>query len=350
MIIDELKSKNVKTLGDLEFELKIIHQRGFLYLPDNISNIVADISKSENPTSAIVLGSNFGEISSKLKEINQLVSIDASTDSIEVARHLNAGIEFINENPATYSKRNKFDLAIAFPPPGLRLDVSGRRIASEVLYIEKALDLLNESGKTIFIVPNAFLTMQAYSELRARTLTNYGLSIIIALPKGTIRGTGVEFSILEVKKSNISITDFYSFKPGFDIKTAIPSFSIPKEELSERWDFHFHNPQNQAHQAQIDKNTTKKIGDLVEVCLGARFSPEERKARGKYKLLLPRNIASGNLEETANDRFLEKDDLNPGEQRAIVRKGDILLPRFSREKSHSMFMPPTMTGLLPVNI
>lgn len=332
MTIDELKSKNIKTLTDFETEFNKSHQQGFFYVPDTISNIVADISKLAIPTNAIVLNSNFGEISSKLKGINNLVSIDINSNNINIAKHLNPNLTFINENPINYFTSNKFDLVVTFPPLGQRLEFNGRRTSSEILYIEKALDLLNENGEAIFILSSNFLTAPIYAEQRNLILNNFGLSKILSLPQGTIRNTGIELSILVVSKSNVLKTDYYTVNQDFNLNKAKPSFSIPKKELSERWDFNFHNPKNQAYKVQLSESETQKIGDLVEVYLGVPFNQEERQTKGKYKILSPRNLLNGVLVETANDNFVEKDTLNQREQRAIVRNGDILFPRFNREK------------------
>src|SRR5690606_25896525 len=110
------------------------------------------------------------------------------------------------------------------------------------------------------------------------------------LPQGTIRNTGIELSILEVSKVNVSKTDYYTVNQGFNLKNAKPTFSVFKEELTKRWDLNFHNPQNQKYQEQLNENETRKIGDLVEICLGIPFNQDERKPKGTYKILSPRNI------------------------------------------------------------
>ena len=332
MTIDELTSKNIKTLADFELLSNRGRQEGLFFVPDIISNIVADLANISNPKNAIVLNSNYGEFSSKLSKIENLVSIDINANNVELSKYLNPKLTFINSDPLNYSLSDKFDLVVTFPPLGQRFEFNGRRTSSEILYIEKALDLLNENGFAIFILSSNFLTAPVYAEQRNLILNNFGLCKILSLPQGTIRNTGIELSILVVNKANVIKTDYYAVNQGFDLKKVKPIFSVSKEELTERWDLNFHNPQNQKYQEQLNQNETQKIGDLVEICLGIPFSQEERKPKGTYKILSPRNIQNGFLEETTSDNFIEKDNLNTREQKAILRNGDILFPRFNREK------------------
>ena len=332
MTIVELTSKNIKTLADFELISNRDRQESLFFVPDTISNIVADLANISNPKNAIVLNSNYGEISSKLFEIEQLVSLDINTNNIELSKYLNPKLTFINTDPLNYSLSDKFDFVVTFPPLGKRLEFNGRRTSSEILYIEKALDLLNENGFAIFILKNNFLTAPVYAKQRNFILNSFGLSKILSLPQGTIRNTGIELSILVVSKANVLKTEYYDVNQVFNLKKAIPTFSVSKEELTQRWDFNFHNPQNHKYQEELNENETQKIGALVEICQGLHFNQEERKPKGIYQILSPRNILNGFLEETTSDNFIEKDNFNTREQKAILRKGDILFPQFNREK------------------
>jgi hypothetical protein len=332
MTIDELISKNIKTLADFEFLTNRGRHDGLFFVPDIISNIIADLANISNPKNAIVLNSNYGEISSKLGEIENLVSIDINANNIELSQYLNPEQTFINSDPLKYSVSDKFDFIVTFPLLGQRLEFNGRPTSSEILYIEKALDLLNENGIAIFILSSNFLTAPAYAEKRNLILDKFGLSKIISLPQGTIRSTGIELSILALSTANVLKTDYYVVNEDFDLKISKPAFSVSKDELTERWDFNFHNPQNQKYQDRLNENETQKIGNLVEISLGIPFNQDERKPKGSYKILSPRNILNGFLEETVSDNFIEKDNFNTREQNAILRKGDILVPRYNRGK------------------
>lgn len=333
MTIEELKLSKVKTLLDFGLYLKINSQQGFHYIPDIISNLVADISTIEKPNNAIVLNSNFGEISSKLKDIENVVSIDVNESNIEIAKYFNPNLNFLNEAPLNYSDSNKFDFVVAFPPFGQKLDVNGRNYSSETLYIEKALTLLSNIGTAIIILPNNILTAPAYSQIRNTIINKYGLDKIITLPQRTMVSTSKEISVLIIKNGSTLKTDFYTTDSNFEINFSVPSFSVLKENLGERWDFHFQNPNNKEYEEELNEHKTKKIDSLVEIYLGELIKQEDRLTVGKYKILTPSNFKNGHFESTSNDSYIEKIDPNSRQIRAIIKKGDILLSRIYREKS-----------------
>jgi type I restriction-modification system DNA methylase subunit len=336
MTIEELKLSKVKTLLDFGLYLKTNSQQGLHYIhyvPDMISSLVADISKIGKPTNAIVLNSNFGEISSKLVDIKNVISIDINVKNIEIAKYFNPNLIFLNEAPLNYSDSNKFDFVVVFPPFGQKLEVNGRNYSSETLHVEKALTLLSDTGTAIIIISNNFLTASAYSQIRNTIINQYCLDKIITLPKGTMVTTSIEISVLIIKKGSTLKTDFYTTDSNFEITFSVPSFSVLKEKLGERWDFHFHNPKNQIYQEELDEYKTEKIGNLVEIYLGEFIKQEDRLTFGKYKILTPSNFKNGHFESTSNDGYIEKIDLNSRQIRAIVKKGDILLSRIYRENN-----------------
>lgn len=331
MTVEELKSNGINNLFSASEFLKSNYEKGVLFIPDTISKVISELIKEEESTSIIILNSNFGEISSKVSKSKNLINIDINSNNVEISKYLNPSLNFLNENPLTY-KENKFDYVVTFPPLGQRIKEDGRQIPNEILYVEKALKLLNEKGTAILILPNSFLTAKIYLGIRNFITENLGLVRLFTLPIGIIRNTGSELSILEVSKSKTTETKFYKLNSDFDKNISIPSFTIQKKELTERWDFNFHNPENQKHKKILIEFATKKISELLDVHLGTPVHNNERKQNGEYKILTPRNIKNGFLEESQNDNFIEKDVLNKREERAIIRNGDILFPRYNRDK------------------
>ena len=118
MILDELKSSGIRNLIEASEYFSRSYRQGLFFIPDTISNIVADIVNPENATNAIVLNSNFGEISSKLKNIKNLVNVDIDSNNIGVAEYLNPTLTFINEDPLNYSS-DKYDYVVSIPPMGI---------------------------------------------------------------------------------------------------------------------------------------------------------------------------------------------------------------------------------------
>lgn len=333
MKVEELKLNNVKTLLEFGLYLKRNSKHGFHYIPDLISNIVADISSIEKPTNAIVLNSSFGEISSKLDDIKNVVNLEMNESNIEIAKYFNPNLNFLNEDPLNYSDSNKFDFVVAFPFFGQKSEDKGRDLSTEEFYIEKTLSLLSESGTAIIILPNNVLTAPIFSQIRNKIINHNSLDKIISLPEGVLGNTSISVSVLVINKGLKLKTDFYLTDSNFDIKKSKPSFSIPIKDLGARWDLHFHNPNNKEYELELKEYNTDNIGNLVEICLGEFIKNEDRLTIGKYKILTPSNIKNGYFESTLNDAYIEKIDPDSRQIRAIVKKGDILLSRIYRENS-----------------
>lgn len=335
MIVKELKSKGITSLEKVTDYISRTNNR-FLFLPDNLAKLIANLAQNNNPESCINLNSNVGEILANCDKIKSKIGIDINAQNTELAKYLNPSLHFENLDPLSYTSKSRFDSVICFPPLGERIEVNGRKVPSEILYISKSLELLNENGTAVFLLRNNFLTAPIYEEIRSKLLNNYGLKQIIALTQGIIRNTGIELSIVEIIKQTTEKTKFYtvqstSFRPS-EIIGKDADFEIPKDSLQERWDYNFHNPIHKKYEEQLKNYETRKIEELVEITIGVPFKSEEIIDSGNTQILLPRNIANGKLEPSVNDKYINKTEFNNREEKAIVKDGDIIIPRSFRDK------------------
>jgi len=335
MNINELKEKGINTTERV-IEYLSQNQRDFYFLPENLTDLIAQIAKSNSPNSCINLNSNIGEILSKCNGIENKLGIEINAQNIELAKYLNPNLLFENLNPIEYNSHKKFDVVICFPPIGQRIEINGRRVQSEKLYISKSLELLNDNGNAILLLPNNFLTAPVYEEIRSDILNNYGLKQLISLPQGVLRNTGIELSIVEIKKQSIAKTNFFKIDNRNFTKSDIiennPEFTIVKENLTERWDYNFHNPKNSEYEEELKTKQTKKLEDLVEVFVGTHFSREDFEDEGEFLWLTSRNISNGKFQFSDRDKYINKKELSRREQNAILQNGDILIPRIQRDK------------------
>jgi len=333
MIIKELKSKGITSLEKVTEYLSRNKNR-FFFLPDNLSSLVATLAQRNKPKSCLNLNSNIGEILSHCSEIENKVGIDINSQNVELAKYLNPNLQFENLDPLSYNSETRFNSVICFPPLGQRIQLNGRRIQAEQLYFSKSLELLEEQGNAVFIVANNFLTAPVFEELRNTILNNYSLETVISLPKGILRNTGVDLSILLINHNKFETTKYYKINDKDFSKTTLgdSDFSVVKDNLTERWDYNFHNPKNREYEKELKNQETKRIEELVEVVLGTHFSREEFKGKGDYLWLTSRNISNGNLNFTDSDKFISKREFSRREQNAILRNGDILIPRIQRNK------------------
>jgi len=330
MTIDELKEKGINTTERVIEHLSR-NNRGAYFLPENLAELIAEIAKSNSPKSCVDLNANIGEILSKCDGIENIIGLGINQENIEIAKYLNPNLDFENINPLKYNTQNKFDVVICFPPLGQRIEINGRKIQSEKLYVSKSLELLNDNGKAILILPPSFLTAPVYAETREHILENYGIKQIISLPQRILRNTGVKLSIIEVKNKPIEKISFLKIKTANfifkDILAKNPDFIISKNNLNERWDYKFHNPKNKEYEKHLNNYETKKIEELVDITMGVHFKREERTSSGNYQIISVRNIVKGRFEQTISDKYVNKTDLNNREQKATLKDGDIVIAR-----------------------
>lgn len=333
MTIDELKSKGITSFKKVT-EYLSRSDRGFFFLPDNLAKLAADLAQSKNPESCINLNSNLGEILSHCNQIKSKIGVDINAQNIELAKYLNPSLHFENLDPLSYTSTSHFDSVICFPPLEQRIQVNGRRLQSEQLYLNKSLELLSKQGTAVFIVANNFLTAPVFEELRNTILDKYGLETVISLPKGILRNTGVDLSILVINHDKTKAIKYFKIKDRAFSNTNLSNsdFSVLKDNLVERWDYKFHNPKNREYEKELKNQETKRVTDLVEVVLGTHFSRDEIKEEGDFLWLTSRNVLNGKLTLTDNDKFISKKEFSRREQNAILQYGDILIPRIQRNK------------------
>jgi len=335
MTIDELKEKGINTTESV-IEHYSRNRNGLYFLPENLAELIAKIAKTNSPKSCINLNSNIGEILSKCEGIENRLGVELKTQNVEIAKYLNPNIEFDNSNPIYQNTHKKFDVVICFPPLGQRIEINGRKEQSEKLYISKSLELLNDNGTAILLLPNNFLTAPVYEVVRNEILRNYGLKQIISLPQGVINSTGIELSILEISKQTVEKTNFLAIKStkfnSLEVIEKNADFRISKDTLIKRWDYNFHNPVHKKYEEQLRNFETRKIEELVEITIGVPFKSEERINSGNFQILSPRNIINGKFEPSENDKYLNKSELNNREDKAVLKDGDIVFPRFYRDK------------------
>jgi hypothetical protein len=336
MIIDELKEKGINsTERAIEYMSRSQNRLDF-FLPENLSKLIAEIAHSGSPQSCINLNSNIGEILSKCTRIENRFGVDANAQNVELAKYLNPGSHFEKCNPLEYNTNKKFDVAICFPPLDQRIEINGKKTMSEILYVSKVLEFTNDNGKSILILPNNFSISQIFKDTRNNILNKFNLEQIIFLPKRVFRNTGVDLSIIVISKEPISKTNFLQLESiDFSISDYLNNtsgFSVAMKNLTERWDYNFHNPINREFEKELSTQITKKLGELVEVFVGTHFSKDEFENNGEYLWLTSRNISKGELQFSKMDKYVTKEKLCRREHNAILQNGDILIPIIQRNK------------------
>lgn len=98
----------------------------------------------------------------------------------------------------------KFDVVVAVPPWGLSLSETGsthRKIRSELLFIEHAMDVLAEGGRAAIVVPHSFLSAGIAKRVRQRLIETFRVDAVVNLPSQAGVGFSAKSAILYFSKA-----------------------------------------------------------------------------------------------------------------------------------------------------
>ena len=337
-ILEELKAENVSySREDLENHLSSNQQFNYNSTQNDVALLMAQIGSIYNPHLLADVSCGLGNILIHC-DYCDVVGYDINKNIIDIATLISPEVNFINVDSLKITDGNKYDAIISHFPYG-RIQLDGRKDDFESAFIIKSLDLLKENGVLICLVAERFLfgSNKNFSELRDKIIRENHLRGIISFEAGFFENTGITRSIVIIeKKYSTEQTQFIEYHSINDtinkLKNQNDDFYISKSNLNNRWDFSFHNPQHKALEDQLNSYQTKKIEDLVEITIGVSFKSEERKQSGNFQILSPRNISNGKFEPSENDKYINKSELNNREEKAVLKDGDIIFPRFYRDK------------------
>ncbi|MGV7000327.1 HsdM family class I SAM-dependent methyltransferase [Priestia megaterium] len=120
-------------------------------------------------------------------------------------------------NALTMDWDEPFDYVIGNPPYGLKVDEwnfnCGKKLKSEVAFIEYGMKWLKPGGILGMIVPDSILANQREQPFRKHMLDNNELLAVVSLPPETFyhTGTSVKTSLLMVRKGRSTNEDYSVF-------------------------------------------------------------------------------------------------------------------------------------------
>jgi len=223
----------------------------------------------------------------------------------------------------------KFQSIIVFPPFGVRTE-HGR---SEVAYINKCLDLLDDNGRLIALIPQNIATAMAFKNLRERVLSEFSLEAVISL-KQISMSTGVECSLLVIENKSqtdkiymsVDVTSADEIYDGFLHGTR--GFYTNSSDVYDRIDANYFDPKYKEIRNLVQNRDTVKVGELADVFSGMMIPSQERKDYGDYLVIKPQYIFDAEV-HLGNERkvFCSKAviDSDRRGRRCILKKGDVLI-------------------------
>lgn len=178
---------------------EIIKYSGVVFTPEHIAEYMVNLIDKE--VNGKILEPSCGHgvfIKYLIKKFdnNMIYGNDISTDYINYCKDNYKNINFTNLDYIEYNIQYKYSIIIG-NPPYIRIQNIDKNILTKiktqypefitgntdiyVYFILKSLDLLNDNGKLIFIIPNAFLTNKSYIKIRRYLIENKLLEHIIQL-------------------------------------------------------------------------------------------------------------------------------------------------------------------------
>jgi hypothetical protein len=157
-----------------------------------------------------------------------ITAYELNSNSVEILRDKYSGISRIKIEQEDFLlmiplKREKFDRIIANPPYGAYQSPDKRKqlkrdypyiYAKETygLFLIRAMELLKESGRLVFIVPDTYLTLHMHEGLRKEILKNYQIESITLFPSNFFPGVNFGYAGLSIISIiNKTPSDNYEF-------------------------------------------------------------------------------------------------------------------------------------------
>ena len=269
---------------------------GIFYTPDNICELINAIARIYNPETVIDICCGTGNLLSYFNDLQTVKGIDCNPDTILLAQKINPDIDFLLADTLEHNFENEtYDLVLGVLPFGIRLP---NKKSIEELLIKKGLEILNQNGVAIFIVPQGIISSSKYSDFRTYLLGNFAVDMIVSLPDKTFSYTGIQTYIFVIRngKPNKEI-----FMPIFDgeVSTIVDNFRQHQGEfyldiakINDRLDRRFYLLLKSIEENFVNYPVVK-LSDISEIILGEAFQKDDFKSSGKY-LVFNRKDKEGN--------------------------------------------------------
>lgn len=251
---------------------------GTFYTPDNICELIDVIARLYNPKTVIDICCGTGNLLSYFGDLQVVKGIDINPEVISLAQKILPSIDFVQADTLEYDfGSSKYDLVLGSLPFGLKL--SNQEPLEEQL-IRKGLELLNQDGIAIFIVPQRVVLGFTYRNLRTFLIENFALDIIVSSPDDAL----IQASIFVIRKGN---PNQQVFMPVFDenISSLISNFQnklgevyvdSDKIKIKNRLDRNLYLSLKSIEEKQ-NKYKTVKLSDVATIVRGESFSQKDFK-------------------------------------------------------------------------
>lgn len=250
------------------------------------------------------------------KDVAHVIGADPDASAIIEA-------DFLQEN-----FNQKYKSILLFPPMGVRT----AQKQSEVLYLKKCLELLDEQGRLIALTSQSILSVPAYRSIREKIIQNFSLEAVFHVGRISSQ-TATEFCIVildhKIQSEQIYMTNGGNLTTLYsDYKNGIHGFWVHATEVYNRMDPHYFEPEYQKARELIRNRDTMKLSSVASIYRGADIPSQERKQTGDYLVIKPQHIYDNRVHcKSQGNVYCDQTFVSNKKHCAhsVLKKGDILI-------------------------
>ena len=304
-----------------------VHESGVLLLDKEVIKLISYLNSENSSADCLIPNLGYGELSLCAEKTDAYSSLSISRDIINSGVFSN--INLINQDFLEVNITKKYTNILLFPPKFKPFD----KDRNEYAYIEKSLSLLDKNGIAILLLPQGMLVTSRYSPIRDLIVNNYSLEAVFSF-KRISRFSSLSASIVVVKNNKQSKEVFMTLEEKSaedmysDYKSGKGGFCVSCEELVDRWDASYYDPQYKEIRQKIHSRDSVKLNEIADVFNGMVVLEDNRRDVGDYLLIRPKYICDGQLcFDNEKKFFCDSEYVNSKKsaQRSVLKKGDIII-------------------------
>ena len=330
------------------------YRSGIFYTTNDIARLMAGIGRIFRPKRILDPACGTGNILRHCHYGKVIRGYDVNREAIAIAQWLVGKGDYCVADFLSKDFAEKFDLIISHFPFGARVRRENRFERSEKLFLEKCLTLLSSEGAVACLVPSYFLVGSYAATLREKISKSFSLEMVIALPSRSLFHTSVEASILLIRnkppRDSVYVTVYENDANRVleDYQGQTGDIWVPKANLGDRWDRHFHDPRFKEIEEKLKGLNVKRLCEIAEVRRGLSLRTEQKNKKGKYLIFSFRNVKEGALVHTERDNFV--DDLKVSNfQTSILQEGDIVVNLLFDQRKQYIYRKGDMPAVVTYN-
>jgi hypothetical protein len=283
------------------------------YTPDPVCELIEAIARIYSPKKVVDICCGTGNLLGRFGDLLVVQGIDINPEIISLAQKINPDIHFLQADTLEYDFSDiKYDLVLGSLPFGRKLP---NKKSLEEQLITKGLELLDQNGIAIFVVPEGILSGDRYSKFRTDLLEKFALDIIVSLPSGNFQPyTSIQTSILVIRNSKPSNKVFMTVFDGnveaitSNFKKTEGEFYLDVSKIDDRLDRDFYVSMKSIEE-NLSNHPNVRLSEISEIILGLKFEKEDFKSSGKY-LVFNRKDKEGNdfVDSIKNEQCILRDN------------------------------------------